>query len=465
MAAVLFAALMAPLQISSALLREEIVFKRSCTHSEVSKGPSARRKRCVQAPTGRKGGNAAAQDKEDICMQQKKSGRLMYFFTVMFIFNMAANFVHPVTPTIIQDLHLSDYMFGLALSAMMVFNFLFSPFWGKIASYISSKTAMLVCGLGYALGQVFFGLAQTEIQFLLARMFAGVFCGGSYVVFSTYTVNCSADSERPRNLAILATVTAVSSSFGYFVGGMIGEMNVYYSVWLQVATLVVCSVLHFIGCADDTQLDIHSLTGKMLVRECNPFAAIWQCRRFMTRLMALLMLSFGMANLGYIAFEQAFNYYLRDVFGLTSGYNGIIKAALGVISLVANTTICMWIIRKPSYSRYMVGVMSICTAAMAGVVAFGSLVPFVVVNVLFFAFYFISQPLVQNRVAVLGEGPDRNLVMGSFNAIKSFGSIFGSALAGFIYEVHVKLPFVFGFAAFAIATVMMVFFCREEKKA
>ena len=159
----------------------------------------------------------------------------------------------------------------------------------------------------------------------------------------------------------------------------------------------------------------------------------------MTRLMALLMLSFGMANLGYIAFEQAFNYYLRDVFGLTSGYNGIIKAALGVISLVANTTICMWIIRKPSYSRYMVGVMSICTAAMAGVVAFGSLVPFVVVNVLFFAFYFIS--------------------------IKSFGSIFGSALAGFIYEVHVKLPFVFGFAAFAIATVMMVFFCREEKKA
>lgn len=389
---------------------------------------------------------------------------MLYFFVVMFVFNMAANFVHPVTPTIIQDLHLSDYMFGLALSAMMVFNFLFSPFWGKIAGYISSKTAMLICGLGYALGQVFFGLAQTEMQFLLARMFAGAFCGGSYVVFSTYTVNCSHDENRGRNLAVLATVTAVSSSFGYFVGGMIGELNVYYSVWLQVITLVVCSVLHYIGCADDRQLDIRQLTGKKLIGECNPFAAIWQCRRFMSRLMLLIFLSFGLANLGYIAFEQAFNYYLRDQFGLTSGYNGIIKAALGVISLVANTTICMWIIKKPSYSRYMVGVMSICTAAMAGVVAFGSLVPFVVVNVIFFAFYFISLPLVQNRVAELGKGPDSNLVMGSLNAIKSFGSIFGSALAGFIYEVNVKLPFAFGFAAFALATVMMVMFCREESR-
>ena len=402
--------------------------------------------------------------KEGFPVREKKGGSMVFFFAVMFIFNMAANFVHPVTPTIIQNLNLSDYMFGLALSAMMVFNFLFSPFWGKIASYISSKTVMLICGIGYALGQVFFGLAQTEAQFLLARMFAGAFCGGSYVVFSTYVVNCSTDAARGRNLAIHATVTAVSASFGYFVGGIVGEFNVYYSVWLQVATLVVCSVLHYIGCADDTQRDIKTLSGGYLVRECNPFAAIMQCRRFMTKLLALMFLVYGLSNLGYIAFEQCFNYYLRDQFGLTSGYNGVIKAALGVISLIANTTICMWIIRKPGYSRYMVGVMGICSAAMVGVIAFESLVPFVVVNVLFFAFYFVSLPLAQNRVAELGKGEDSNLVMGSFNAIKSFGSIFGSALAGFIYEVNAKLPFVFGFGAFAIATLMMVLFCREEKK-
>lgn len=394
---------------------------------------------------------------------KQKSSDLFFFFVVMFVFNMAANFVHPVTPTIIVNLNLNDYMFGLALAAMMAFNFLFSPFWGKIAGYISSKTAMLICGLGYALGQVFFGLAQTQTQFLLARMFAGIFCGGSYVVFITYTVNRSTDENRGRNLAINATATAVSSSLGYFIGGMVGEVNVYYSVWLQVATLVVTSILHFLFCADDRQADLGQLSGKALVRECNPFSAIMQCRRFMNKTMAFLFLSFGLANLGYIAFEQCFNYYLRDQFGLSSGYNGVIKAALGVISLIANGTLCMWILRRKNTSPYMVGVMSICAVAMVGVIAFNTMVPFIAVNVVFFAFYFISLPLAQDKVASLGRGAESNLVMGSFNAVKSFGSIFGSALAGFIYEIHAKLPFVFGLVAFAAGALMMLLFSRSER--
>ena len=389
---------------------------------------------------------------------------MTYFFIVMFVFNMAANFAHPVTPTIIVELNLHDYMFGLALAVQMAFNFLFSPFWGKVAGYISSRTTMLICGLGYALGQVFFALAQTEMQLLLARMFAGVFCGGSYVMFLTYTVNLSTDENRGRNLTVNAMLTAVSTAFGYFIGGMVGEINAHYAVWLQAGTLALTSVLHFIGCRDDRLHNIEKPARRQLVRECNPFSAIAQCRYFMTRMLAFLFLAYGLANLGYIAFEQCFNYYLRDQFGLTSGYNGIIKAALGVISLVSNSTLCLWIIKKKRTSPYTALVMSICTAAMFGVIFTGKMLPFILVNAVFFAFYFISLPLEQNLAAELGKGKDSNLVMGAFNAVKSFGSIFGSALAGFIYQVHAKLPFVFGFAAFALATLMMLLLCREEKK-
>lgn len=393
----------------------------------------------------------------------KRKNGMVFFFAVMFVFNMAANFVHPVTPTIILSLGLNDYMFGLALAAMMAFNFLFSPFWGKMAGYFSSKWVMLISGLGYAVGQVFFGIAQTEWQFLLARMFAGAFCGGSFVAFMTYVVNESDEKNRGKNLAVHATVTAVSASFGYFVGGMAGELGAYCAVWLQVAVLAACAVIHFVICRDD-RVKKERPPVVRLVRECNPLSAILQCRRFMTPMLAYLFLSYGLANLGYIAFEQCFNYSLRDQFLLTSGYNGVIKAALGVISLVANATLCMWILKKRNPSPYLAGVMGICTVSMLGVVLADSLVPFIAVNVVFFAFYFISLPLMQNRVAQLGKGEDSNLVMGSFNAVKSFGSIFGSALAGFLYESHVKLPFVFGFAAFALAGGTMLLFMKAEKK-
>ena len=394
---------------------------------------------------------------------KKDSGRLGYFFTVMFVFNMAANFVHPVTPAIILDLQLNDYMFGLALAAMMVFNFLFSPFWGKMAGLISSKTVMLICGLGYALGQVFFGIARTEVQFLLARMFAGVFVGGSYVSILTYTVNCSSPENRGRALAVNAIVNSVSASFGYFAGGLIGEINIYLSVWVQAATLAITSILIFIGCRDD-RLPAASAGLRTLIRSSNPFAAIVQCRQFMTRLLMYLFLAYGLGNLGYIAFEQCFNFYLRDQFLLSSGYNGVIKAALGVISLAANGTLCMWILRRRGISRWIAGVMAVCTAAMLGVVLFDQPLPFIAVNILFFAFYFISIPLMQNRAAVLGEGEHSNLVMGAFNAVKSFGGIFGAALAGFLYEVHPKTPFVFGLIAFALATLMACLMAVAERR-
>jgi DHA1 family multidrug resistance protein-like MFS transporter len=160
---------------------------------------------------------------------------------------MAANFVHPVTPAIIVELELNDYMFGLALAAMMAFNFLFSPLWGKVAGFLSSKKVILVSGIGYAIGQLFFGIARTEIQFLLARMFAGIFVGGCYVAFLTYTVNCSSEETRGRNLAINATLSSVSGAFGYFVGGMVGEINIFYPVWLQAFVLASMALLLFLG--------------------------------------------------------------------------------------------------------------------------------------------------------------------------------------------------------------------------
>ena len=50
----------------------------------------------------------------------KYKTRFFAFFATMIVFNLAANFAHPVTPTVIQELHLHDYMFGVALASMMM---------------------------------------------------------------------------------------------------------------------------------------------------------------------------------------------------------------------------------------------------------------------------------------------------------------------------------------------------------
>ena len=49
----------------------------------------------------------------------KYKTRFAAFFAAMTLFNLAANFAHPVTPTVIKNLNLHDYKFGLALAAIL----------------------------------------------------------------------------------------------------------------------------------------------------------------------------------------------------------------------------------------------------------------------------------------------------------------------------------------------------------
>lgn len=397
-------------------------------------------------------------------MRRMRTGTMTAFFIVFFMFNVAANLVHPVTPSILKELHLSDYMFGLAFASMSFCNFLFCPFWGRTNSRIGSRTSLLICAMGYAVGQVMFGLARTEAGFVFARMFAGAFCGGAYVSFLTYIINRSDLKSRGRNLALNAILTNVSGAAGYFIGGMIGEIDLFLPVWIQVAILVICGMIFRLILSDDKKPELEALHGRQLANALNPFSAFSQCARYLTPLMILLFLYAWITNLGFTAFEQCFNYFIRDQFGFSSAYNGVIKAALGLISLASNLTICMWILRKGHISKPLLLLTAACVPATLGVALIGNAWIFIAVNVVFYTFWYVSLPLTQDLAAELARGGDSNLIMGAFNAVRNFGNIFGALFSGFIYVLAPRLPFLFTVFAFAAGTVLCFLYRKKETK-
>jgi DHA1 family multidrug resistance protein-like MFS transporter len=379
------------------------------------------------------------------------------------LFNMAASFAHPVTPTLIQEYHLNDYMFGVALAVMQCAYFLMSPFWGKLNNYIASRKSMLICCLGYAVGQALFGMARTESMVIFARVFAGMFTGGAFTSFLTYIVNTSSDMERGRNLTIFATIQTVAGAFGYFVGGFLGEVSLNVTFAAQTACLALAGVAFFFICRDDRPADAGKIEPKRLVREANPFAAFVACRHFMTVLFAVLFASACLYNLGYTAFEQCFNYYIKDALGLTSKYNGLIKGVIGFVSLAANATICMWIIKKTNVRRSIVLVLGLGAVAITGVVFADSTLPFMGISVLFYAIYAVSLPLLQDLVARrAAHTTDSNLVMGFFNSTRSLGGIVGSLCAGFLYSSSPKSPFVFAAIALALSTLCALIYAKAK---
>ncbi len=394
---------------------------------------------------------------------KNKPNNMLLFFVAAALFNVAANFAHPVTPTFIQEYQLDSYMFGVALAVMQCSYFLMSPFWGKLNNYIDSRKSMLICALGYSVGQALFGMARSNGMLIFARVFAGAFTGGAFTSFLTYIVNTSSDMERGRNLTIFATIQAVGSAFGYFIGGFLGEVSLNVTFIAQSACLAIAGVAFFFICKSDRPENAGPIVPSRLAREANPFAAFVACRHFMTLLFAVLFCVTCLHNLGYTAFEQCFNYYIKDSLGLTSRYNGLIKGVIGLVALAANSTICMWMIKKTNARRSTIVVMGALLLSCTGVVFADSVGPFMTISVVFYAFNAIAIPLLQDLVAKrAAKTNDSNLVMGFFNSTRSLGGIVGSLCAGFLYTAGPKIPFMFASAAFVLATLCAVLYAKAK---
>ena len=168
--------------------------------------------------------------------------------------------------------------------------------------------------------------------------------------------------------------------------------------------------------------------------------------------------------LGFTAFEQSFNYYIKDIFNLTSGYNGIIKASIGLISLVANGTICLWIIKNTDVSKSSMLVLLLSSITMIGVLITNNIVAFIIMNVIFFALNSIIIPLIQDLIVKYTTNKNNSIVMGFYNAIKSLGGIIGALLAGFFYTFDPHLPFIFGLISFLLATLLSLYYIKNLSK-
>ena len=394
----------------------------------------------------------------------KYRSRFTSFFLIMILFNLAANFAHPVTPTVIKELGLHDYMFGVALAAMMFTNFLLSPFWGKINNYISSRTSLLICCCGYGLAQLWFAYASTEPMIVLARMFAGLLTGGVFVSFLTYVVNAARPEDQGRFLTYTATIKSVASAFGYMIGGFLGEISVRLSFLAQAALLIIVAFLFYAVCQPDGTTSLKSVSPGQLAKEANPFQAFIDSRKFMSLAFVFLFAVNIFTNFGNTGFDQAFNYYLKDELGLTSSYNGLVKAFVGLISFAANMTLCIWIINRTKVRRSLTVVVLACSLAALGVTLSPGIGLFLVFSVIVYAGYSVSVPVLQSMVAGQADPGQKNLVMGFFNATQSLGSIAGSLTAGFIYSAHVKLPFACTFVIYGLGVLAALGYSRVRNQ-
>lgn len=379
------------------------------------------------------------------------------FFALMICFSLASSYAHPVTPTYFKLLGFNDSMFGLAFAFMALGMFLASPFWGKVSALINSKLTMALGSAGYGLGQIFFAYCTSAGWILVGRLIAGLACGAFFVGALTYITNKSTSTSRGQNLAINATIQTVAGALGYFIGGLVGAWSLPLILNLQIIQLFLTACGLYWLLETDKTTD-QPLALRQLVKEANPFRAFLASRQFMNWAYVIIFLAATLVFSAYTAVDQAFNYYLKDVYHLNSSYNGLFKGAVGLISLLANTTVGLYLMKKTNVKKSLVVINFLASLSLLLALILPGIWAYVGLIIIFYGFYAIVTPLLQDVIAMQATKANRSLVLGFYQAINSLGMIIGAFLAGGLYDLNTQLPFIFGLGAFLLASLLSFYY-------
>ena len=174
-------------------------------------------------------------------------------------------------------------------------------------------------------------------------------------------------------------------------------------------------------------------------------------------IMLIIIIAFYFASTSY---NSSINYYIEDVLKLSPTFIGGFMAFTGVLGFIIN------LIFTPLLAKFfkeinIFKVITFCISISLGLMVISNnVILFLTCAVIFTSFASIHIPLQQSIITKLSKGNYGSL-MGIFNSSKAVGQVTGSLLAGFIFDLGNKLPFLISSIIILISFIILLPLCSR----
>ena len=384
-----------------------------------------------------------------------KNRSVLKFFLIYFGFTIVSNFVHSITPAFLQMIQAPSYINGVAFSVMSLCSFFASPFWGKMGDRKPYPQLMAVGFFGYALGQFFFSIARGVPMLLFARVISGLLNGALAVNALSYLISVSDSENRGQYLAMFAMLQSVGTCIGYLIGGVIGDYSLMAVFYAQIGAASVLGIVTLLVLWDAPGRTLS--TEKIDFAKINPVTSMTTSMRRVDAAMGVylaIVFCFGFAMMSY---DNYFGYFLRDQFGFPTSYNGYFKALIGIIAIIANSTINMWINKHTDVRKSITVILGLCSVSITAMLLASHSIPaFLGVALLYYTCNAITMPILQVMMMKDEDKSETGTISGLFNAFISLGRTFGPLIAAFAYGLNPLYPFVLAAAMYMIAALLSI---------
>ncbi len=370
-----------------------------------------------------------------------KNKQIIIFLIFSPLTNLVNNLVHPVTPAYVKMMNMPDYMFGVLFASMALASFFSSPFWGDMSDRIGRVSVMQICFLGYALGQLGFSTIRIPLVIIFCRLFAGAFASGYLVAALAYITDISTEKTRAKYLSLYAALFTLTTPLGYFIGGFIGNNNIFYSFYTQLFFLFLI-VLTIKIILPESLLKENMRKEKFNLKNSLKIIDIQKSKAILTLPLIIFFIGVVLTEFSRVGFTNSFNYYMKDVLNLNPSRIGSIMGGIGFAGLFANLVINPFIIKRFNTRKLLPLLILLDSIAGIFLVIYNNDITFFIAIAFIFATINAIYVPIQQALFTQGQKENYGLLAGYFNSSKSLGMVTGALFTGIAYEFNSLYPFI-----------------------
>ncbi len=352
-------------------------------------------------------------------------------FVTLLLVMLSFGIIIPNLAYYAEDLHASESQVGWLMATYSLFQFVFSPLWGRFSDRFGRRPAILVGLVGNAFGLLLFGLADSLWMLFVARAASGMLTAAALPACMAYVADVTDRNQRSRGMALMGAAMGLGFILGPPVGGMGGVLGHHVPFLLAAAVSGCTAVFAAVYLRESLQRRVRprnwNLRGIHLLRD--PLAPYF---------LVALFANFTMAGL-----ETTFPFLVKEVLGVGSSTLGWMLGIMGVaVAAFQGGLLGRLMTRYGDEIVLMAGIL----ANAAGFLFIASATGLTGMTLHLTEAGVGNQMLRPTLAAIISKRTTagQGEAIGILDSMGALGRVAGPFAAGYLYEITGSLPYYLG---------------------
>ncbi|GAA3409391.1 MFS transporter [Paenibacillus hodogayensis] len=375
-------------------------------------------------------------------MERKASGQKQMFLLMinMFIAMLGIGLIIPVLPEFLKEFGAGGKTAGYLVAAFGLTQFIFSPIAGELSDKYGRKI-MIVSGLLlFTISNLIFAMAEQISLLYVSRLIGGISAAAMIPAMLAYVADITTEEKRGKGLGLLGASMSLGFAIGPGIGGFLAELGLRAPFYVSAMVGVLATVGSLLFVPESLSKEAQQTSRQATVKRENIFRQFGKSFRasYFVWLILIFSLTFGLAN-----FEAIFPLFVDQKHHYTPMNISIIITVGALGGTLIQGIFIGRLINRFGERALINWTFLLSAVSMVLLLLSGNFIYVLIVTVLFFALTSIMRPAI-NTLLSKSAGDEQGFVAGMNNAYMSLGNIFGPAVAGTLFDVHINAPYLLG---------------------